>query len=491
MGERMAADPEQLVAVGDPFTTAPQVAQATTMVATALIEPDEQNMRTALGDVSELAQSISELGVLQPLLVRSKPGGCYRLVAGHRRLAGAVEAGLAEVPVLVLGELDDTQRDLVMLVENLQREDLSPIEEARGYERVLTRGVPGGQSGLARKIGRSQGHISKRLALLELSEEALVAVEAGKLSVADAARLVPLAAWPERIGAVLASVQRYPGMSVASEARRQLNEAEEAERLAARVEALRAGGVPEVAGNVGFSEQSGPCPLGWLGISEEEHAGLPCHAWRISHRGLTTVCTDPGAHRSDDDQEDQPAGVVVMAEPSWRIEQRRRQAEHEAASARKEASGARRLAFAAELVRRSESCAPTFSARMWLLGAGSESLPRLATVAQVLGRESTVAAIGDDDSVPEHDSAVIVESMFGSDSQRAAERVLYATALVAGESIATGWLDTDEDMAAARLYLEHLQEAGFVFCEDEDELVAKLTEKELGAEGAGEEAVNA
>jgi hypothetical protein len=81
--------------------------------------------------------------------------------------------------------------------------------------------------------------------------------------------------------------------------------------------------------------------------------------------------------------------------------------------------------------------------------------------------------------------------MFGSDSQRAAERVLYAIALVAGESIATGWLDTDEDMAAARLYLEHLQKAGFVFCEDEDELVAKLTEKELEAEGAGEEAVNA
>ena len=229
MGERMAAGPEQLVAAGDPFTTAPQVAQATTMVATALIEPDEQNMRTDLGDVSELAQSISELGVLQPLLVRSKPGGRYGLVAGHRRLAGAVQAGLAEVPVLVLGELDDTQRDLVMLVENLQREDLSPIEEARGYERVLARGVPGGQSGLARKIGRSQGHISKRLALLELPEEALVAVEAGKLSVADAARLVPLAAWPERIGAVLASVQRYPGMSVASEARRQLNEAEEAD----------------------------------------------------------------------------------------------------------------------------------------------------------------------------------------------------------------------------------------------------------------------
>ncbi|HTW10556.1 MAG TPA: hypothetical protein VME46_23845, partial [Acidimicrobiales bacterium] len=374
--------------------------------------------------------------------------------------------------------------------------DLSPVEEARGYERVLARGVAGGQSGLARKIGRSQGHISKRLALLELPDDALVAIEAGKLSVADAARLVPLAAWPERVRAVLASVQRYPGTSVSSEARRQLNEAEEAARLAAQVEALRAGGVPEVPADTAFSGESGPCPLGWLGISEEDHAGQPCHAWRLSHRGLTLVCTSPAAHKSTEEPEDGdqpvPAGAAAMEEPPWRTEQRKRQAEQEAARARKDAAGTRRLAFAAGLVRQAESCVPAFAARMWLLGAGSESLPRLSIVAQVLGHVGHVGVPSADQTErpgDEEPPAAIVEAMFGSDSQRAAERVLYATALVVGESIATGWLDTDEDMAAAGLYLEHLRETGFGFSEDEDELVAKLAEE--AAKRAGEEAVNA
>jgi ParB family chromosome partitioning protein len=464
---------------------------STTMVAISLIDPDAENMRAEVGDVTELAQSIRELGVLQPVLLRRMPGGRYGMVAGHRRLAGAIEAGLVELPALLLGEVSDDMRDLMMLVENLQREDLSPVEEARGYQRVLARGGVGGQSGLARKIGRSQGHISKRLMLLSLPNEALSAIEAGTLTVADASRLVPLAAWPERVSAVLATAQRYPGASIASEARRQQQEAEQAAQLAAQVDQLRAAGVPEVAEGIALSESNGPCPLGWLGITDDQHAGLPCHAWRVGHRGLVMLCTDPATHGGGEDEEGQPPSVITVAEPSWVAEQRRRQAAREAERARRDASSARRLAFAVELVRRSEDCAPGFSARMWLLGAGGDSQLPLATIARVLGQEGTDAGAEDDRAVG--DTAVIVESLFGSDSLRHAERVLYATALAVGEGIATGWLDTDEDMAATRLYLAHLSAAGFAFSEDEDEIAAKIAEQELEAvtTAVGEEAANA
>ncbi len=132
----------------------------------AELRPNPFNPR---GDVNasgldELAESIRAQGVLQPLLVT--PSGV--VVAGHRRLAAAHMAGLEEVPVVVR-DLDFVQQQEIMLVENLQRQDLSPVEEARAYRRILDEGHTTAQ--IARQIGVPAARINARLLLLKLDEQ--------------------------------------------------------------------------------------------------------------------------------------------------------------------------------------------------------------------------------------------------------------------------------------------------------------------------------
>src|ERR1051325_845557 len=132
----------------------------------AELRPNPLNPR---GDVNaagldELAESIRAQGVLQPLLVT--PSGV--VVAGHRRLAAAHMAGLQEVPVVVR-DLDFVQQQEIMLVENLQRQDLSPVEEARAYRRILDEGHTTAQ--IARQIGVPAARINARLLLLKLDEQ--------------------------------------------------------------------------------------------------------------------------------------------------------------------------------------------------------------------------------------------------------------------------------------------------------------------------------
>ena len=102
------------------------------------IEPNREQPRKVFNEeaLNELADSIREHGVLQPLLVRPLPGGVYQLVAGERRWRASRMAGLQEVPV-VIREMDEEQAMEIALIENLQREDLTPLEEARGYRTLI------------------------------------------------------------------------------------------------------------------------------------------------------------------------------------------------------------------------------------------------------------------------------------------------------------------------------------------------------------------
>src|SRR5207245_6305903 len=151
-------------------TTSSPMATTTTstaeMRATVSLRPNPLNPRSELhpAGLDELAASIRAQGVLQPLLVT--PGGV--VVAGHRRLAAARQAGLTEVPVLVR-DLDRAQQQEIMLVENLQRQDLSPVDEARAYLRILDEGHTTAQ--LARRIGVPAARINARLLLLKLDEQ--------------------------------------------------------------------------------------------------------------------------------------------------------------------------------------------------------------------------------------------------------------------------------------------------------------------------------
>ena len=137
-----------------------------------------------------LADSIAEHGMIQPLTVRELPGGYYQIIAGERRWRAARQAGLQEVPVLVL-EADDRKVMELALVENLQREDLNPMEEAQGYQTLMEEyGLT--QAETAQRVGKSRPAVANALRLLSLSREQAELVRNGTLSPGHARALLGL-----------------------------------------------------------------------------------------------------------------------------------------------------------------------------------------------------------------------------------------------------------------------------------------------------------
>ncbi len=150
--------------------------------------PHQPRRRFSEESLKELADSIREKGLLQPLLVRPKGEG-YEVVAGERRYRAALLAGLTEVPALVR-DLTDQEALEIALVENLQREDLSPVEEARGYQALLGMGLT--QEEVARRVGKARPTVANALRLLQLPEEVLEALEEGRISAGHARALLML-----------------------------------------------------------------------------------------------------------------------------------------------------------------------------------------------------------------------------------------------------------------------------------------------------------
>lgn len=146
------------------------------------IFPNKSQPRTDFDDeaLSALSESIKQHGVLQPLLVRPMPGGGYQIVAGERRWRAARLAGLDEVPVLIK-ELDDQKTMELALVENLQRENLNPVEEALGY-RELMEAYGYTQEQVAEIVGKSRPAVANSLRILSLDEQTLKLVRDGDIS---------------------------------------------------------------------------------------------------------------------------------------------------------------------------------------------------------------------------------------------------------------------------------------------------------------------
>ena len=137
-----------------------------------------------------LADSISRYGVIQPITVRPLDSGFYQIIAGERRWRASRLAGLTEIPVRIL-EADDRTTAELALVENLQREDLNPIEEAKGYKTLIDEfGLT--QDEAARSVGRSRPAVANALRLLNLCPDVLSLVEKGSLSAGHARALVPI-----------------------------------------------------------------------------------------------------------------------------------------------------------------------------------------------------------------------------------------------------------------------------------------------------------
>lgn len=156
------------------------------------VEPRMEQPRQFFDEAAlqDLADSISQYGLIQPITVRKLDTGYYQIIAGERRWRAARLAGLREVPVRVI-EADDRRTAELALVENLQREDLNPIEEAKGYKTLMEEyGLT--QEETAKSVGRSRPAITNALRLLSLSKPVLEMVEKGQLSAGHARALISI-----------------------------------------------------------------------------------------------------------------------------------------------------------------------------------------------------------------------------------------------------------------------------------------------------------
>ena len=156
------------------------------------VEPRETQPRKNFDEeaLQALADSISQYGLIQPIVARKLDSGYYQIIAGERRWRASRLAGLTEVPVRIL-EADDRRTAELALVENLQREDLNPIEEAKGY-RTLMEEYGLTQEETARSVGRSRPAVANALRLLSLSPRVMELVEKRELSAGHARALLPL-----------------------------------------------------------------------------------------------------------------------------------------------------------------------------------------------------------------------------------------------------------------------------------------------------------
>jgi ParB family transcriptional regulator, chromosome partitioning protein len=151
--------------------------------------PEQPRKRFDQGDLDDLAASIKEKGVIQPLIVRQRADGTYEIVAGERRWRASQMAKLHELPVIVRS-FTDVEVLEVAIIENIQRADLNSIEEAAGYRQLMDR-FGHTQEKMAEALGKSRSHIANLLRLLNLPDPVLEMVRAGDLSAGHARALVP------------------------------------------------------------------------------------------------------------------------------------------------------------------------------------------------------------------------------------------------------------------------------------------------------------
>jgi ParB/RepB/Spo0J family partition protein len=348
-------------------TTGPAVSDSAGITGTALaaielpaaaLAPHPANPREELGDLDELAASISEIGVLEPLVVATvaahlaggwpaaADGATHVILAGHRRYAAALRAGRAVLPCVIRDDLAGDDALIVMLAENdpAKRHQLPVLGEARAFAELAARGWS--QRQIAARMGCGQPHVSKRIALLRLPEEATAAIAAGKLTAADGAELVKLADHPDLTLKALEDISSSPWAAVAGVVSRYQHQmARQAAAEAARAQ-FEAEGIPVVdPGTLG--------PYGYAmrlrgGADLEPHRQAGCLVGAAaSHSGEPELyCRKPGSH------EGTPAAV-----PGWSTCPGAGPSEHDQAraeeGAQRKAAARGRRAVAAQLAARS------------------------------------------------------------------------------------------------------------------------------------------
>lgn len=186
--EEPLVTPGSVAAAGAAGVQTPSGGLAMLAVADIVPHPGQPRRHFAEEALAELAASIAARGVIQPVIVTPHGSGRYRLVAGERRWRAAQRAQLHEIPAIIR-ELSEREVTALALIENLQREDLNPIEEARAYHR-LAEGEGLTQAEIAKLVDKSRSHVANLQRLLSLPEAVVTMVEEGKLSMGHARALV-------------------------------------------------------------------------------------------------------------------------------------------------------------------------------------------------------------------------------------------------------------------------------------------------------------
>lgn len=194
LGETMAEEPVQRSAAAggsvSPAAAPVPSGRAVQHIDIAAIAPNPDQPRRHFDEAAlqELADSIAKSGVIQPILLRERAPGAYQIVAGERRWRAAQRAHLHEIPAIVR-DLDDTQTLEIALIENIQRQDLNPVEEAEAFSRLIAQ-FGHSQEELGKIVGKSRSHVANLMRLLDLSGTVLNLVRDGALSMGHARALV-------------------------------------------------------------------------------------------------------------------------------------------------------------------------------------------------------------------------------------------------------------------------------------------------------------
>lgn len=321
------------------------------------IVPGDDNDRTEVGDVSDLAASIAAAGLINPVTVASNGADTYILIAGHRRLeACKTHLGWKEIPVQVF-DLNPAEIAIARLVENVQREDLRPIEEARALRRLVDEhGLS--QRELADKVGRSQSHISKRISLLDLPAGAIEALDSGGITIEGAKDLLKLKDHPKALEETWKEVNRYReegeplDQALEGEVHRALRDIEQTEKRAKLEKDLKAKGVPVLKKRPGYNDKDAKVIGRYdLNVSAKKHESEPCHAVFIDDYSgkAKPVCTEPKRHnaRGASDLKRIADGSLT---PGMSKEQREKQEAIRARQALIQEAADRRGAFAKDLI---------------------------------------------------------------------------------------------------------------------------------------------
>jgi ParB family chromosome partitioning protein len=179
------------VAAEAPVSEALQKSQRKVPIENVIPNPRNPRRIFADAELAELAQSIRERGIIQPIVVRAAPGGSkqqYEIIAGERRWRASQRAGLHEVPVVVL-EVSDAEALELAIIENIQRADLNPLEEAAGYQ-ALANQYSHSQDDIASIVGKSRSHVANTLRLLKLPDSVKIYINEGKLTAGHARALI-------------------------------------------------------------------------------------------------------------------------------------------------------------------------------------------------------------------------------------------------------------------------------------------------------------